>query len=325
VSHEPQTAVLKWYGLWQDGNGNGVLDDEVWLSVNGQRYDATEQYRNIPSAIPVVLALEVPSSLMVSPSTSLRTGLSNHEQGRSFFDKHVLRNQIILRQAQDDLIVEGIRMSGSNELILGKEGTADSIGWVAQATYLEGNTKKWGVESGQWEDTPFQSAMVWVAEPNPWYFSLLFKLGYLLRWLGMLFLFLAFLGRGWVVGVIRQSPWMAGISLAYAPLILLLGLGIRQSWPWLAQGVGWSLYGLLKLIPVAGQPFIRIPDGIHVEVGTNQFWVNIADTCSGMESIGLFAGMYLGLILFNYRQLRLGRALALIVPGLVGTYLVYRF
>ncbi len=281
---KPAPTTIKWYAIWRDGNGNGILDDQVWLSVNGQKYDVTEQYRGIPPMKPVVLELGVPTLLMVS---------------------------------------------GLNDLILHKTGAADSIGWVGQTSYLTGETREWrmsaeggsasGGENGKWGQTPFMEAMVWVDQPSGVLYTLLFKMGWLLRWAGMLLFFFAFFGRRWVLSFVKHSPVLTAVSFIYAPLILFLGIGLRQSWPWLAQGIGWSLYGLLKL---GFNPIIHIPDPSHVEVGIATFKVNIADTCSGIESLGLFAGIYAGLILFNWRSLRFSRALLLLIPGLVGIYLV---
>ncbi|GEM_PF-3856643 len=299
-----EKTTLKWYGLWQDGNSNGVLDDQVWLSVDGQRYDVTEQYRKIPSQTPQILMLSPSHFLSGSSVGAGPRARPNDNQGNH----------------------GGLPL----QLILSKDGSADRIGWVGQTSYLTGQTREWkmpagggsasGGESGKWINPDFMEAMVWVDRPNGTLQTLLFKLGFLLRWGGMILLFLAFFGRRWVMGFVKQSPGLAAISLAYAPVVLLLGVGLRQIWPWMAQGIGWSLYGLLKL--GFSSSFIDITDSTHVKVGTADFSVNIADTCSGIESIGLFAGIYLGLILFNYRRLRLGRALFLIVPGLLGMYLV---
>lgn len=297
TNDERRTAVLKWYGLWRDGNGNGVLDDRVWLSINGQRYDVSEQYRAISTGTSSILAVEIPLAVMPSEAENLA-------------------------------------------FILSKEGSTDAIGWVAGTTYLLGQTHEWempaggevspsaspnlfggrdGGENGKWKETPFMEALVWVEQPNDPVHSFLFKIGYLLRWLGMALLFFAFFGRRWILCFARQSPLLTIVSFAYAPLVLLLGIGLRQSWPWLAQGVGYSLYGLLHF---GFTPFIDVKDATHVIVGTGSFSVNIADTCSGIESVGLFCAMYLGLVLFNYKHLRLSRALFLIIPGLIGMYLV---
>src|SRR5438093_10278933 len=46
---------------------------------------------------------------------SLVMSLSNHEPDRSSFDRPVLSEALILRQAQDERRVEGLRMSGESK------------------------------------------------------------------------------------------------------------------------------------------------------------------------------------------------------------------
>jgi len=106
-------------------------------------------------------------------------------------------------------------------------------------------------------------------------------------------------------------------------LSILSYTGLRYSfklWPYLSKITGWLVYLLLNLIF----------NGVGYSIGENNLpnisvpgmKATIASPCSGIEGMGLFLILFLALILIEYKQINIKKALFLFPLGILGAFLV---
>jgi len=111
-----------------------------------------------------------------------------------------------------------------------------------------------------------------------------------------------------------------GLGLVFVGTVIVYNL-IRMFqglWPFLSKFVGNSLVYLLSFIGKSHLYYIRdIP-----VLNFNDFTVGIANTCSGIDSILLFTGLYLGILAWDWKLLDKKRVALMYVVGVSGAFLL---
>lgn len=114
------------------------------------------------------------------------------------------------------------------------------------------------------------------------------------------------------------ETWLSFVfALVTAVLVLGLSIFAQAGWVPLAGVTMYTSYGILSLYE--SNIFIRVE---ALELGVNDFVVNIAPTCSGFEGIGLVTAV-LGLYLYVFRrELKFPNALFLLPLGVLAIWLL---
>ncbi|MFH1134317.1 MAG: archaeosortase/exosortase family protein [Nanoarchaeota archaeon] len=97
---------------------------------------------------------------------------------------------------------------------------------------------------------------------------------------------------------------------------------LRVSWIFLGNFVAKSVVWLL------GKVFdnvVLVQKGHSFTLGAEGFVAQIGDTCSGIESIGLFLGLFVVILAMDWHEINKKKMFLLLIPGLVGTILMNIF
>jgi exosortase/archaeosortase family protein len=211
--------------------------------------------------------------------------------------------------------------SGENSVaIVLEEPKGEKIGLFAQATYLNNSSFIYtkGVQRSLLAD--FHEYLLFADKPNSPLFSLLFKLGFAFRLAGIALLFAAVFGLGFLRGLLAKAKAELLFSTVFAYAVYWFSVFIRGYWRFLSFVVTKSVYYIFKALFL--NPVINTADPSHPIVGVRGFVVEIAETCSGIESIGYFLLAYTALIVFSWRRINQKRALLLYAPGIIGIFAV---
>jgi exosortase/archaeosortase family protein len=151
-------------------------------------------------------------------------------------------------------------------------------------------------------------------------FNILFKLGFIFRVLAVVCLFIAIFGLDFLKFLFKKAKWEIVFAFVYSLFMYWFANFIRGYWLFLSKLVAYSNYALLKISFL--QPAVNFSNPSLPFLGVPGFMLGIADTCSGIESLGYFVLAYSALVLINWNQINFKKALLLFVPGLIGTFLV---
>ncbi len=209
---------------------------------------------------------------------------------------------------------------GVNKLSIKLEKAGgEKIGLFAQAAYFNNNSFIFsgGMHKGLGEYHEY----IWLLnKPNDSIFSQLFKLGFVFRLLGILFLFLAFFGLGFLKQLLASAKKEMVFSTLFAFAIYWFSIFLRSYWQFFSFIVAKSIYYIYKLLFL--NPTLNLQNPALPRLGVSGFVAAIAETCSGVESMGYFLIAYTALIAFNWHRINLKKAALLYVPGLLGIFLV---
>jgi len=279
-------AEIVWNGYWQDANNNGVLDEGcvVSLEVNNNAFNITTQYAGLkPNAKP---------SANPDANTNAKGWMS------IIIDKNYL-------------------MQGKNSLIIFKR-CADAIAITSQTTYINRQTSE--LRQFKWSYPPFDELVLFVKQDNGFLFNIIFKFGFILRALAVVCLFIAIFGLDFLELLFKKAKWEMVFSFVYSIFMYWFATFIRGYWLFLSKLVAYSDYALMKISFL--QPVVSFSDPNLPFLGVPGFMLGIADTCSGIESLGYFVLAYSALVLINWNHINFKKALLLFIPGLIGTFLV---
>ena len=211
---------------------------------------------------------------------------------------------------------------GQNYIDFYAEGNSNEIAFFTQTVYYKGDTfisndkKNWKVNA--WND-----AIIYIKQKNDFFYRILFKLGFVFRLLGIIFLFISCFGLDFVKLILVKFKKEIFFSTIFAYIVYWLGFNVRNYWHYLSGIVARSVYFVLKLffkgtsinISNTGLPF----------VGVNDFILGIAEPCSGIDSIAFFITVFFILTIVYWKDINFKKHILLFIPGLLGAYLVNIF
>ena len=108
----------------------------------------------------------------------------------------------------------------------------------------------------------------------------------------------------------KQLVWAAGAAAVFYVLLQ----ACYAAWPFLAGVVMHAVRGLLALTGVAST--VVPPNTLLFD----RFGITIAQSCSGVESLALFSGLYMIVALLDWRTLRPARFAIAFVAGIAGLF-----
>ncbi|MBU0667332.1 MAG: exosortase/archaeosortase family protein [Nanoarchaeota archaeon] len=212
-------------------------------------------------------------------------------------------------------------LQGKNELILqvksNKENNDDII-IISQNVYVEGSSFITSDEGINWQEK--QEEFLWyVVTDNNAFFTLLFKLGFIFRILGIISLFIAVFGLKFSKFIIKNSYKELFFSTIFAYWIYGFSEFIKTKWYFFSNIVAKAIFFLFKI--TGFKAFINLKAEIP-RVGIQGFVAGVYDVCSGVESIGFFTLAYFMLIVIHWNRIKIWKALLLYIPGVVGIFML---
>jgi exosortase/archaeosortase family protein len=206
---------------------------------------------------------------------------------------------------------------GLNELVLSKE-CPDAIAITTQTTYTPRQSAEFKEEV--WTYPSYNEFVMTIKQKNSFLFTLLFKLGFIFRVLASICLFITVFSYDFMAFLFKKAKLELGFAFIYSIFMYWFAVFIRGYWHLLSKVVAYATYVLLKISFL--KPTIDLSSSINPIVGPQGFALGIADTCSGIESIGYFILAYSALVIINWKRIDIKKALLLFIPGLFGTILV---
>lgn len=208
-------------------------------------------------------------------------------------------------------------VQGRNTLVISKE-CSDAVAVTSQTTYIKGATSKF--RNDKWDYLSFDELVLYVRQDNSAVFKTLFKLGFVFRVFAVTCLFIAVFGIGFLRFLFRRARLELVFSFVYALFMYWFATIIRGYWLFFSKLVTYTTYALLRVSFL--NPIMDFSNPTLPFLGVKGFTLGIADTCSGIESLGYFVLAYSILIIINWNSIDFKKALLLFIPGLVGTFLV---
>lgn len=212
-------------------------------------------------------------------------------------------------------------LDGKNEIIISTKNNSDLLRFSGQVVFMEGNTFKFDNE-GFWE-TEITEMALFLNRENPFWFSLLFKFSFILKIAALILFLFAFFNKKIITKIIKNNKKEIIYSILALLILYYLSLFIQSQWQFLSRFVAYSIYFLLKISFL--NPSVNINDLSAPLVGLNNFSVEIADVCSGVESLIYFLVAYSLLLLIHWKHINFNKALVLFIPGIIGAALLNIF
>ncbi len=218
-------------------------------------------------------------------------------------------------------IPEGMLVEGKNELVLqakSEKEINDDIIIISQNVYVEANSFTTNDGGLNWHEK--QEEFLWyIVTDNGFFYTLLFKLGFIFRILGIVSLFIAVFGLKFSKFIIRKSYWELFFSTIFAYWVYWFSEFVKSQWEFFAGIVANTLFFVFKI--TGFRTFINLSADVPV-VGIPGFVAGIYDVCSGVDSMGLFTLAYFMLMVFHWRKIHFWKALLIYIPGIIGIFLL---
>lgn len=217
-------------------------------------------------------------------------------------------------------LADGVLKEGENKVSVYCKNCSDFIRVGAQDIFYEGDTYKF---DGSEYNREIVDAVIFVKQENPLWFSILFRFVFIQRMLGILFIIIGLFGVGFFRFVFKKAKLELFFSTVFLFVIYYLNEIFVKFWMYLSKLTVYVVYFLLKitfLSPVLDTGIIEAPT-----IGSFNFQVQIADVCSGIESLGFFLLLYTIFLAFGWRGFDKRKALLFYVPGIVLTFLLNSF
>ncbi|MBL7057351.1 archaeosortase/exosortase family protein [Candidatus Woesearchaeota archaeon] len=213
-----------------------------------------------------------------------------------------------------------VLLTGKNELVLYKKGVVDYIALSTQDIYQEANSFTTIDSGASWQDAE-REFLLYVKKNHSFGFTFLFKLGFVFKILGIIFLFIAIFGFDFSKFIVRRGWLELILSTIFAYWVWWFSEFIQSLWKFFAFIVAKSLYFIFFITGFHPVIMDHVQDGVKI-IGIKGFMVGIYGVCSGVDSLGLFILLYVILVLVNLPKISVKRALLLFIPGLIGTFLL---
>ncbi len=116
------------------------------------------------------------------------------------------------------------------------------------------------------------------------------------------------------------KEFKAGIFYVLTGTIVVYSLTreFQKLWVYLSGFVGNSIHYLLGLIGTSYLYYVRdLPI-----ISFNGFTIGVAQTCSGIDSVLLFTGLYLGILAWDWKLINKKKAIAVYFPALFGVFVL---
>ncbi len=144
---------------------------------------------------------------------------------------------------------------------------------------------------------------------------------YSLLFIVLFFLIVSVFGFKFCRDFFREHKFGIGYSFLGVISVYFLEREFQDLWVYLSSFVGHSVVYLLNFV---GQSSIYYLKGLPVIV-FNNFNVGVAKTCSGIDSILLFSGLYLGILAWDWKLLDKKKVFFMYFVGVVGAFAVNIF
>ncbi|MBN2141840.1 archaeosortase/exosortase family protein [Candidatus Woesearchaeota archaeon] len=273
----PGNPEVRFHSYWADLDGNGAFSDcMITLGINNHSIDISEEYAD-----------------------SLRTSSTSQYPETDHW--------VIIK------VNQSLLMQGPNLLYLQKR-CRDSISISSQDAYV--NHQSYAFHDGKWDNLYYNELAFFIQQDDDATASILFKTGFILRAIALLFLFIAFFGLDFIWFIFQKAKIEIGFSFVYSIIMYWFSQYIRNYWLILSKLVSYGAYILMKISFL--QPVLDFSDPSLPWLGVPEFMVGMADTCSGIDSLAYFILAYSLLVAINWRSINIKRAALLFIPGLLG-------
>jgi len=206
---------------------------------------------------------------------------------------------------------------GKNRVDFILENSSISLLFFTQTVYYEGNTFVNNIVY------PYYESLIYIEEKNVFLYRVLFKLGFIFRFIGTILIFLGAFGTRFISKTYKKHKLELVFSTVIGLIIFWFSLAIRRYWTYLSKYVAVTLYYLLRLF---FNDVIFITSNSNTPfVGVGDFVLGIVETCSGIDSIGFYSISYFLLSIYHWKELDLRRIIIFFIPGILGAYLVNIF
>ena len=216
-------------------------------------------------------------------------------------------------------IPKEILLQGRNELILKAESEknfGDDIMITSQNVYVEDNS--FVTDNGGKSWYAKQEEFLWyIINENSLFYTLLFKLGFILRILGIISLFIAVFGLKFSKFIIKTSYKELFFSTIFAYWVYWFSEFIKTKWYFFSGIVAKSIYYLFKI--TGFKSFVNMNVEVPI-VGIQGFIAGVYEVCSGVDSMGFFTLAYFMLIILNWRRITLWKTILMYFVGLIGIF-----
>jgi len=161
----------------------------------------------------------------------------------------------------------------------------------------------------------FMLANIGIVKESLWFFS---SVEYLILLVILFFLIMFVYGFKFIKDFFKEHKKGLGFVLIGTVVIYNVIRQFQELWPYLSHFVSKAVYYLLSFIGTANLSFV----GDLPLISFNGFAVKIAQTCSGIDSIFLFTGLYFGILAWDWGVLNKRKALLMFIPGVIGAFML---
>jgi len=210
-------------------------------------------------------------------------------------------------------------VKGMNKLELVAQtsgGIPENVGMVMAKGFSKGSSKMFDGS----QLVPLDGELLlYRKQANSIFFSGLFRLGFLLKLVAVLLLFIAVFGLSFARFAVSQLRKEIIFSTVAAAIIYWFGLVVEESNVLLAESTTFFVYFLLR---VSGFTASFVLQGPNLVVQMNQFAVRVSEASAGANNVIYFLVAFSVLLLLNWKHLNLKKALLMYIPGAFGAFLV---
>jgi len=216
------------------------------------------------------------------------------------------------------IVPENVLLEGNNELIILSKGEDDLVHVTSQDIYQEANSLVSKDNGLTWESN--WREFIWYAKKDSSFFYLsLFKMGFILKILGIITLFIAVFGLRLSKLLITTSYKELLFSTIFAYWVYWFSEFIKTKWEFFAEIVAKSLFWIFKI--TGFKVFLNLKVDVPT-IGIQGFVAGVYNVCSGVDSMGFFTLAYFMLVVLNWKRVIFWRAAIMYIPGLIGIFIL---
>jgi len=235
-----------------------------------------------------------------------------------------ITDSIIKQEANDFIISVQIPQSkldvGLNEFQLSADKMQTfkgKLGIITQDIYVVGSSFKSSDNGLNWQKES-REYLFYLLQEHSFFEKFLFKLSFIFRFMGIICLFIALHGLGFVKKLLTKHYLALIFSTVIAYLTYWFSEFVKGYWYFFSSISGLLVNFLFKIT------FFKptfIPSQVPV-VGIEGFIVRIYDICSGVDGLGFFTLAYFVLIVVSWSKIKWWKAIIGYFVGLLGAFLL---
>jgi exosortase/archaeosortase family protein len=212
---------------------------------------------------------------------------------------------------------KGTLVVGNNSFVFYAQNNSDLLRLSSQEVYTPHDSFKF--DGKEWSPE-MMDFVLFVPQQNSFWFSLLFRLSFVFKVIGVFLLVSSLFGFGFLKQVWRNSKKELFFSVVCC-FVIYFFYGLSFSlWVYLSKITSFLVYWLLKLSFLS--PFLDLSNVSAPSVGSSGFVVTVADVCSGIESLSLFTFLFFVVLVFDWKKLNFWNVVPVFLVGLFGVFLL---